>query len=309
LTELKRWIVVSDPRAGQSPIVNVKLVGMELTDLLGLSDEERKKKVKEMLLRGIKPEATGPKPPLEGGVYSKIFVKALEEIASSKGMSLSKLLEELKNNDEIFGEVIEKFSKTIATKIKEREILPLAMANPKLLEKIGAEHYIVTFRYWKDKKTREKVNITAYVQPDETIPENEVRTLTDVMIDKIGETEVEVEAFRAKAWQLVVDESIGSKLLGLKIGDEIDGSIVGLDYVKLKITGGSDATGIPMHPGVPGPVKKRVLLSGPPGFHPREKGERRRKLVRGNVISDGTVKRDKMVQINVAIVYPEEQGK
>ena len=307
MTELKRWIVVSDPKAGQSPVVNVKLVGAELADLLGLNDEQRRDKVKERILKGLSSTAPGSKPPLEGGIYSKILVKILQDLASSKGMSLSKLIEELKKNNDLYGELIERFSKTITTKIKEREILPLAFVNPKLIEKLNAEHYIITFRYWKDKKNREKVNITALVQPDETISENEARTLTDVMIDRIGETEVEVEAFRAKAWQIVLDEVVGSKLLGLKIGDEVDGSIIGLDYVKLRIAGGSDATGIPMHPGVPGPVKKKVLLSGPPGFHPREKGERRRKMVRGNVISDGTVKRDKMVQINVAIIYPEEK--
>ncbi len=307
MTELKRWIVVSDPRAGDSPIVKVKLVGVEFQDLLGLNDENRKNIMREVLVSGIgnigKPEA---KPPLSGGVYSKILMEVLENIASSKGMSVSKLLSELKKNDNLYSEVVEEFSKKVLAKIKEREILPIVFVNPKLIELLKAEHYTVTFRYWKDKSTRDKVNITALVQPDESIPENEARTISDVLIDKIGESEVEVEAFRAKAWQVVVEESIGSKLLGLRIGDEIDGSIVGLDHVKLRITGGSDATGIPMHPGVPGPVKKKILLTGPPGFHPREKGERRRKMVRGNVISDGTVKRDKMVQINVAIVYPEK---
>jgi small subunit ribosomal protein S6e len=40
-----------------------------------------------------------------------------------------------------------------------------------------------------------------------------------------------------------------------------------------------------MRPDIPGPVKKRALLSAPPGFHPREDGERRRKTVRGNTIA------------------------
>ena len=46
-----------------------------------------------------------------------------------------------------------------------------------------------------------------------------------------------------------------------------------------------------------GGVKKRVLLSGPPGFHPKEKGERRRKMIRGNTITED------IVQINTVIVY------
>ncbi len=88
--------------------------------------------------------------------------------------------------------------------------------------------------------------------------------------------------------------------LGKKIGDVIDGSVLDLpDGVKIKITGGSGIEGAPMVPFIEGPVKKYVLLSGPPGFHPRKKGERRRKLVRGNTINE------QIVQINAVIVYPE----
>ncbi len=63
-----------------------------------------------------------------------------------------------------------------------------------------------------------------------------------------------------------------------------------------------------MHPGVPGAGKKRILLSGPPGFHPREKGERRRKLVRGRVIPDprGERRKTALAQLNVVIDYGEE---
>jgi small subunit ribosomal protein S6e len=43
------------------------------------------------------------------------------------------------------------------------------------------------------------------------------------------------------------------------------------------------------------------LLSGPPGFHPRKKGERRRKTVRGNTISED------IVQINTKIVKKGEK--
>ncbi|OYT37942.1 MAG: 30S ribosomal protein S6e, partial [Desulfurococcales archaeon ex4484_58] len=71
----------------------------------------------------------------------------------------------------------------------------------------------------------------------------------------------------------------------------------GLKNVQLEIRGGSDNSGFPMRPDIPGGVKKRVLLSSPPGFHPREKGERRRKTVRGNTITDD------IVQINTVIIY------
>jgi small subunit ribosomal protein S6e len=42
--------------------------------------------------------------------------------------------------------------------------------------------------------------------------------------------------------------------------------------------------------------KKRLLLSSPPGFHPKREGERRAKLVRGSVISDA------MRQINLKVI-------
>jgi len=77
--------------------------------------------------------------------------------------------------------------------------------------------------------------------------------------------------------------------IGLRIGDTIDGSVVGMPGYVLKITGGTDKDGFPMRPDVHGGVKVRLLLSGPPGFRPRRKGERRRKTVRGNVITEDII--------------------
>ncbi|MCP8310194.1 MAG: 30S ribosomal protein S6e [Candidatus Methylarchaceae archaeon HK02M1] len=74
-------------------------------------------------------------------------------------------------------------------------------------------------------------------------------------------------------------------LIGLKIGDEIDASVLGIDG-KIKITGGSDRAGFPMRSDVKGGVKKYVLLTKGVGFKPKNKGERRRKLVRGNTITE-----------------------
>ncbi|RLF24403.1 MAG: 30S ribosomal protein S6e [Thermoprotei archaeon] len=104
-----------------------------------------------------------------------------------------------------------------------------------------------------------------------------------------------------KAKQIEVKGPQAQAFIGLKIGDVIDGDVIGLKGVKLKITGGSDRSGFPMHPGITGGGKRRILLSGPPGFHPRRKGERRRKTVRGNVITED------IVQINTVIVYEESQ--
>jgi len=74
-------------------------------------------------------------------------------------------------------------------------------------------------------------------------------------------------------------------LLGLLIGNETDAAIVGLKG-KLKVTGGSDKSGIPMRSDIHGGARKRVLLSKGVGLKDAEIGQRVRKLMRGNTISE-----------------------
>lgn len=84
-------------------------------------------------------------------------------------------------------------------------------------------------------------------------------------------------------------------LIGKRIGEEIDGGVLGLTGYTIKLTGGTDKTGIPARRDLPGPARRRVLLSEGAGFHPVMDGERRRKSVRGNEISAD------FVQINAAV--------
>ncbi len=98
-----------------------------------------------------------------------------------------------------------------------------------------------------------------------------------------------------KSHQLEVDAAQTKTLTGLKIGDEIDASIVGLNGYKLKITGGSDKNGFPMKKDVEGQRRIKSLLSGGIGFKPKMDGQRRRKTVRGNAVSDD------IVQINTIV--------
>jgi small subunit ribosomal protein S6e len=77
-------------------------------------------------------------------------------------------------------------------------------------------------------------------------------------------------------------------LVGTRIGQTIDGSIAGLQGYTLKLTGGTDKDGIPMRPDVHGSAKARIVLSGGVGYKPKKKGEKKRKVVRGNTISPET---------------------
>ena len=80
-------------------------------------------------------------------------------------------------------------------------------------------------------------------------------------------------------------------LLGLEVGAEADATIVGFEG-KIKITGGSDKSGVPMRQDVHGGARKYVLLSPGVGLNKAETGTRKRKLVRGNQITE------EMYQIN-----------
>ncbi len=97
-------------------------------------------------------------------------------------------------------------------------------------------------------------------------------------------------------YQREVDGQDANRFLGRDIGDEVDGSAVGLDGYTLELTGGSDETGRPMRGDVPGSRVKELLLEGGVGYKPSREGERKRITVRGRQISDETA------QINAKII-------
>jgi small subunit ribosomal protein S6e len=97
------------------------------------------------------------------------------------------------------------------------------------------------------------------------------------------------------AYNVSVSGGSASAFLGKRIGDEVDGAPVGLGGYRMKITGGSDRNGNPMRGDLPGMARRRLLLSGGTGFHPRLEGERRRKMIRGNEITP------EFVQINASV--------
>jgi len=100
-----------------------------------------------------------------------------------------------------------------------------------------------------------------------------------------------------------LEEARATPLIGRKIGETIDGAVVNMPGYKAKITGGSDKDGFPMRPSVHGGIRRGVVLSGGVGFNPPGDGMRRRKTVRGNVITD------EIVQINVKLVEKPKGAK
>lgn len=88
-------------------------------------------------------------------------------------------------------------------------------------------------------------------------------------------------------------------LLGSRIGDVLDSSVIGVGAGKMKVTGGSDKSGTPMRADVHGGVKKYVLLSWGVGMKNPWEGARVRKLVRGNLITD------EIYQLNCLLVDGE----
>src|SRR5919205_1635125 len=85
-------------------------------------------------------------------------------------------------------------------------------------------------------------------------------------------------------------------LLGSKIGEIIDSSVIGIAGGKMKITGGSDKSGTPMRPDVHGGVKKYVLLANGIGIRNIGGGYRIRKLVRGSMVTE------EIYQLNCVLV-------
>jgi small subunit ribosomal protein S6e len=104
-----------------------------------------------------------------------------------------------------------------------------------------------------------------------------------------------------KSFQREINKEEEEKLYGKKIGENVNGEIFGLKGYELQIIGGSDKSGFPMRKDVQGSKKIRILLSSPPGFRPKKKGERKRKSIRGNTISS------EIAQVNMKVAKEGEK--
>ncbi len=83
-----------------------------------------------------------------------------------------------------------------------------------------------------------------------------------------------------------VSDAEAANLIGLAIGDVVDGDQIGHTGEKFRITGGSDRDGFPMRKDFPGTDRKRIYMTDGVGFQATHDGERQRKRVRANVIAE-----------------------
>ncbi len=107
----------------------------------------------------------------------------------------------------------------------------------------------------------------------------------------------------SKSQVIEVEGVKAQPLIGRKIGETVDGSLVGLGGQNLQIRGGSDKDGVPMRFDVQGGLRVNAILSGGIGFHPQRKGERMRKPIRGNTITE------EIVQVNMRILEKPTETK
>jgi small subunit ribosomal protein S6e len=111
----------------------------------------------------------------------------------------------------------------------------------------------------------------------------------DVEVYYMVEFKVVVSYKDGKTETVSVSGQNASNFIGLRIGDKVDGSLVGKPEYEIVITGGSDSAGFPMLKNIQGGGLVRVLLKD-------KKGIRKRVLRRGSMITES------VVQINTAAV-------
>ena len=103
----------------------------------------------------------------------------------------------------------------------------------------------------------------------------------------------------AKSYARAVGDPQSAGFLGKRIGESVGGELIGLGGYTLKITGGTDRSGFPLRPDIPGARQTRVLVGDGLGFHAPRRGARKRRTFRGSAVSEETV------QINLTV---EQKG-
>jgi small subunit ribosomal protein S6e len=98
-----------------------------------------------------------------------------------------------------------------------------------------------------------------------------------------------------KSYQVAVKDEQAKRIKGKKIGEQVEGSAVGLAGYKLEITGGSDKSGFPMKDGLHTANATHIMMGRGVGYK-TEPGHRARRRVHGEVVGDG------IVQVNMKVL-------
>ena len=112
----------------------------------------------------------------------------------------------------------------------------------------------------------------------------------------MAEVKVVIGTKDGKTHKKVISGPDFEKFVGKKLGEKVRGEAIGLTGYELEITGGSDVAGFPMRNDVDGQARKKVLLAGGVGFKPKKHGQRKRRTIHGNTISE------RIAQINCKVV-------
>jgi len=88
-----------------------------------------------------------------------------------------------------------------------------------------------------------------------------------------------------KCYKTEIKDQQASSLIGLNIGEKVEGNRIGLDGYELEITGGTDYCGFPMRRGILG-ERKKISIYKSTGFKGKRKGMKKRKTVCGHKIND-----------------------
>ncbi len=114
-----------------------------------------------------------------------------------------------------------------------------------------------------------------------------------------------------KCYKTEVKDAQASPLMGLNIGEKIDGSKIGIDGYEFSVTGGTDYCGFPMRGGILGMRKKLTIYPGV-GFKGGVKGMKKRKTVCGHKINEKinavNLKVLKEGPKNLAEMYGKKEG-
>jgi len=100
---------------------------------------------------------------------------------------------------------------------------------------------------------------------------------------------------RERSIARTVTDPQSAGFLGKRIGEKIGGELLGASGYTFRISGGTDKSGFPLRPDLPGARQMRLYVGDGFGFHAPRRGMRKRRTFRGNTISEDTV------QINLVV--------